>query len=70
MKEFTWKLIVVGIAIIGNLTSIMVTIYQAFTNMFGAWFWFSFQSTLGWSMLISILRDIDWFALPKQGESK
>lgn len=60
MKENRFKLLVVLIVLIGNVFSLIVTIHQMFTNMFGFWFWFSFNSTLGWGMLVALMNDTDF----------
>ena len=57
MNEVFYKLTVAVITILGQLISIVVLVYQTFTNMFGAWFWFSLQATMGWGLLIALMND-------------
>lgn len=57
VKEDILKLGVVLFTIVGQITSMIVLVYQTFTNMFGVWFWFSLQASMGWGMLIALMND-------------
>ena len=60
MKELTFKLIIVLVVLVGTLFSLGVWIWQIITNMYGFWFWFSLQATMGWGFLIALLNDTNW----------
>jgi len=69
MKEFTLKILIVLVALVGQVMSIGVFIWQSIANMFGFWFWFSFQSTIGWGLFIALMRDVN-FVFSNKGEEK
>lgn len=60
MEERNFKLLVVLIAIIGNILSLGVLIWQAIVNMFGFWMWFSFLASIGWGLLVGLMLDMEF----------
>ncbi len=58
VNQNSFILIVSTVAIIGQLFSIGVLIWQMITNMFGFWFWFSLNATVGYGLFIGLLNDL------------
>ncbi len=60
-KEDLFKLSVVFITLAGSIGSLIGFLANVFLNLSCKWVWF--VSLFGWSMLIALLKDIDFLGV-------